>query len=383
MRKRVLLAHPAVQPYGGGGGVASWMLEALQSDYSLSVLTWNPVIDPAAINRFYGTHLDASRLEHIPAYPQAARLQQHVPLRLDLLRSCLVMRRCQRLATQFDIVIGVHNEADYGCRAIQYVHYPSAFALPRPEALHWYHANRHVVRSYHRVCQRLAHYSEARMRRNLTLVNSDWTGERVRERYRMESVTLYPPVPGAFPPVEWNARESGFVCVGRISPEKGLDRIMDILAAVRARGHSTRLHIVGMPGIDGRYNDHIRRRVAQSGDWVGLEENVSRERLAQIIAAHRYGIHGASEEHFGIAVAEMVRAGCIVFVPDGGGQVEIVGNADDLRYRDDADAVEKIAAVLGSPERQQTLRGHLAERAPLFGADLFVRRTREIVRDFL
>src|SRR6185295_5245428 len=112
------------------------------------------------------------------------------------------------------------------------------------------------VRFYHRLSQRLANYSEARMRRNLTLVNSEWTAERVRERYGMESVTLYPPVPGAFPPVAWDARENAFVCVGRISPEKGLDRILDILAAVRRRGHSLRLQIVGMPGLDRGYHDH-------------------------------------------------------------------------------------------------------------------------------
>jgi glycosyltransferase involved in cell wall biosynthesis len=363
--------------------VASWMLDALQHDCAVSVLTWNPVLDTAAINRFYGTRLDSSRLRHIPAYPQVARLQRHVSLRLDLIRSCLVMRRCQRLATQFDVVLSAHNEADFGCRGIQYVHYPRALAAPAEEGLRRDRVQRHVVRLYHLSSQRLANYSEDRMRRNLTLVNSQWTAERVRERYGMESITLYPPVPGAFPPVAWDERANGFVCVGRISPEKGLDRVLDILAAVRARGHALRLHLVGMPGLDRRYHDHIRRRVADNADWARLDENVSRQRLAQIIAANRWGIHGNVEEHFGIAVAEMVRAGCIVFVPDGGGQVEIVGDADPLRYRDAEDAVEKIAAVLASRAQQQTLRAHLERRASLFGTEVFVQRTREIVRDFL
>ena len=43
------------------------------------------------------------------------------------------------------------------------------------------------------------------------------------------------------------------------------------------------------------------------------------------MATHRYGIHGMREEHFGMAPAEMARAGAIVWVPRGGGQTEIVG----------------------------------------------------------
>jgi glycosyltransferase involved in cell wall biosynthesis len=86
-----------------------------------------------------------------------------------------------------------------------------------------------------------------------------------------------------------------------------------------------------------------------------------------------------AEEHFGIAVAEMVRAGCVVFVPDGGGQVEIVGQEDRLRYTSAADAVAKILQVMRDPDAQAALRGRLAARKDLFGAERFVRRVQEIV----
>ena len=60
------------------------------------------------------------------------------------------------------------------------------------------------------------------------------------------------------------------------------------------------------------------------------------------MATHRYGIHGMREEHFGMAPAEMARAGCIVWVPRGGGQMEIVGREPVLMYDSEDDAVEKI-----------------------------------------
>ena len=53
------------------------------------------------------------------------------------------------------------------------------------------------------------------------------------------------------------------------------------------------------------------------------------------------------EEHFGMAPAEMARAGCIVWVPRGGGQMEIVGREPALMYESDDEAVEKISATLG------------------------------------
>src|SRR5262249_36777239 len=157
----------------------------------------------------------------------------------------------------------------------------------------------------------------------LTLANSDWTGERIRECHGIEAVTLYPPVTGIFPDVPWEDRSDGFVCIGRISPEKELDRVIDILAAARAASREIALHIVGTPD-DPAYTARIRRRVLENSSWVHLHENVSREELARVVSQNRYGIHGMAEEHFGMGIAEMIHAGSIVFVPRGGGQKEIV-----------------------------------------------------------
>ena len=62
------------------------------------------------------------------------------------------------------------------------------------------------------------------------------------------------------------------------------------------------------------------------------------------------------EEHFGMAPAEMVRAGMIVWVPNGGGQVEIVGNDPRLVYESDEQAIDQIVQVLGNPDEQRRLR---------------------------
>jgi glycosyltransferase involved in cell wall biosynthesis len=88
------------------------------------------------------------------------------------------------------------------------------------------------------------------------------------------------------------------------------------------------------------------------------------------------------EEHFGIAVAEMTRAGCIVFVHDGGGQVEIVGDEPGLRYRSDFEAVDKICKLLDDDDEQQRLREVLGNRANRFNESSFMTGIQKIVSEF-
>ncbi len=57
-------------------------------------------------------------------------------------------------------------------------------------------------------------------------------------------------------------------------------------------------------------------------------------------------------------MGELVQAGCITFVPNGGGQMEIV-NHPELIYGNDDDAVQKIVAVLENPPLQEALRSTL------------------------
>jgi hypothetical protein len=71
-----------------------------------------------------------------------------------------------------------------------------------------------------------------------------------------------------------------------------------------------------------------------------------------------------------------------VFVPDGGGPVEIVGDDHRLRFASVDDAAGKILATLRDPIGQAALRAHLAARAAGFSTERFVTRLREIVRSF-
>lgn len=73
-----------------------------------------------------------------------------------------------------------------------------------------------------------------------------------------------------------------------------------------------------------------------------------------------------------MAPAELARAGVIVWVSKGGGQMEIVGHEAALIYDSADDAVARTTAVLADPAAQERLRHALAARAEMFSTERFV-----------
>ena len=84
-------------------------------------------------------------------------------------------------------------------------------------------------------------------------------------------------------------------------------------------------------------------------------------------------------EHFGIAVAELVRGGAIPFVHDSGGPVEVVGGRRELRFQDTVTGAAALSAVVRNPSLQLELRRFLAEHGKLFSPAEFRGSLRRIV----
>ena len=163
--------------------------------------------------------------------------------------------------------------------------------------------------------------------------------------------------------------------------KNGSTEIIEILSRVREGGRPLHLHIIGTSEGDA-YAAFIKTCVDANRSWVTMHENLPREELTQLVASHRYGIHAMEDEHFGMAVAEMVRAGCIVFAPNNGGPVEILGGDERLLYNSAQDAAQKIGMTMVKRERQKDLCEYLAPRGELFSAQRFVHQIRELVDRF-
>ena len=214
------------------------------------------------------------------------------------------------------------------------------------------------------------------------IANSHWTANKLKERMGVIcKKVIYPPVLSNAPDVPWEDRRNSFICLGRISHEKKIERVIDILKNVRVKGcKDICLYIVGDIKSDS-YGDLIRSRISENSDWCfEVGPKWGREKF-EFISQFKWAIHGRDGEAFGIAVAEQVRSGCIPFVPASGGPAEIVDH-DFLSYSSDSEAVDKICSVLGDVDKQNFLIQHLRKRAELFSAERFMNDFKETVIDF-
>jgi len=381
---RLLYVAVNLNPPGGGQCVGAWALQALRRDWKITVLCSNPP-DFAALNRHFGTTLDAGEFTICKAPWLIRESHRFDPDVNSFQRAAWLMRMARRMGGAFDVILGTDNEMDFGHRGIQYVHYPY-LVRHKPEV--------EAVRNLSRL-GRIGAFFRGRYRpwmltsgitfegveSNLTLVNSHWTAALADRLYNIESRVLYPPVAWPAHTMPWEQREAAFVSLGRIEPVKRQLEAIEILEAVRRRGFEVSLEIIGDIA-DPQYARELGERARTAGPWVRLHHGISRGELESIVNRCRFGLHTMLAEHFGIAVAELVRAGCIVFVPDSGGQVEIIGHEAGLTYSSDDVAIERICRVLDNEAEQSRLREFLARRRDLFSEQRFMQEISALVRDF-
>lgn len=380
--KRALVIDSGLANPGGGTCVAAYTLQTLREEFEVTLLTWEPV-DFGPVNAAFGTTLKPADFRFLRVPDQWRRALRLTPLPLALLSGSLLQRRARALVRRerFDLVVSTTNEIDVGVRAIQYVHFPWNY-FPRPDVEYrWYHVWP-LLKAYRGAAIALSGSSNRGIARNKTLVNSAWTGRRFEDWYGAPARVLHPPVPIDREPLPWAQRANAFACVGRMSPEKNVEGIIDILSKVRARGHPVSLVICGQRQVPD-YERTILDATAPHRDWISISLDLPRAELIDRVAQCRFGIHGMVGEHFGIAVAEMLRLGCVCFAPAEGGPAEILGGDPALLYETGDDAVDKICRLLEDSSALAAAQERLASRASLFSAERFSAELRKICAEFV
>jgi len=379
VEKKVGIIHPELIESGGSEAAAVYIAEALRDKYNVSLITTS-ASNLEELNEYYGTNLgsDVEIIEHL--------LLKRFRV-FDALRGSLLTRFCRSIADSFDLLISAYNVMDFGERGIQFI---ADFCFddklrgklnPSPNGIKGYFYRDSLIRRIYLGLGRLiSGASEEGFKKNLTVANSRWSAEVMKKECGIDCKVIYPPVIAEFPDISWEERKDGFVYLGRLIPKKGIDFIIEALDKVRRKGWDIHLHIIG-PLENTEYVKHLKRLSAQKGDWVKMEGVKYKEEKREFLTSHRFGISARPKEPFGISVAEMVRAGCIVWVPDSGGQLEIV-NHPDLVFTDIEDATNKIDRVLESSELQKSLRRHLRKQAEIFSVEVFKKEVKALVDDY-
>jgi glycosyltransferase involved in cell wall biosynthesis len=359
-----------------------WMIEALKPDHDVTVMTtggW----DLAQLNSFYGTQVEGDQVRvRIAPIPRVARR-----FNAAALRGACCQRFARQIAGEYDLRISAYNPLDWGLPAIHLIaDFSWAFeirkALEAPSPGYIY-CDSILRRIYLGIARRYEEPSgRDPVRDDVVVANSKWSADLIRRHFAVDCpAVVYPPVWGEFPTVPWEQKENAFVMIGRIAPEKRIEQAIAILNAVRQRGHAIRLHLCGHIG-DDPYSRQIADLCEANRDWIIREGRVSGQRKSEILSQCRFGIQPREAEPFGISVAEMAKAGSIVFATAQGGQTEILQHPD-LLFSNHDEAVQKISVVLENKELQASLRGHLIDNSRRFTSRAFARGIQSIVSDSL
>ena len=371
------VAHTNPMAKGGGEAVCMNAIEALQADHDVDLLTLSPV-DLAGLNEYFRTAVDERRVTvRRPARVHEALERASDPL--YNLRNALLNRYVARHRAEYDLILGTDNELSVPGPLVQYVHTPRFARLVVSKRVG---EDGFVDHLYDRLSYRIGGFDADEIRASRLLTNSNWMADIVQDAYDARPEVVHPPVDTrGFEDRPWAEREDGFVSVGRIARYKNLTGNVEIIDGVRERGHDVHLHIVG-PAYDEAYYRELKA-LADARDYVHIEGELPREELTETINAHRYGLHGKRHEHFGMAVGELVAGGAVPFVPDNGGQRDIVGRRDELVYNTTEEAVEKIDDALSNPDLRRDLRSAAGDIEQRFGRDRFKREIRAVVADEL
>lgn len=370
--ERIAVAH-APLGYGGSERVLLCTLEALQQDYDVTLVT-DKMPEFAERNAYFGTGVNPDQVT-VRLLPQPLpHLFETFPHLLWRMKQLAFNRYLRYVESEYDLVISTMDEYELEGPSIQYIHYPT-FDHSGPDGsnqdglIYW---------TYLRCCDLVCRISENPLSNAVAFANSRWTAGVVEDNYGIAPEILYPPVSvGRFEGADWEYRENGFVSVGRLSPEKRLLELIDVVVELVDRGHDVHYHLVG-PDDNAGYAAEVRAQ-AECYPFVHVEGAVSRDRLFELLTTHRYGLHGKKNEHFGIAIAEMIVAGMIPFVHASGGQREILQTAPDAMY-DNGGAVETIERVLTQDAMQRRLSDALRESAERFTDERFRDRMKQAVR---
>lgn len=382
VKRPLLLVHPGLNPPGGGNSVGAWALSALVDHYEVTLLAWRPH-DLSRVNAYFGTDLQPDQFR-LRLFPQIiARTIDRSPSSFAMLESQLLHRYARNLRQQIGkevLALSTQNEADLGPPAIQYVHYPAA-AMPRPtQDLRPIHRVPGLVTAYRAISRLLGRSSLERIRANRTLTNSAYIGGLVHRTHGIDSHVLFPPVPGCFPEVPWSGRDDAVVSIGRFAGEKRQLDAVEIVSAVREAGFDLKLHLVGSVD-DPVYAGKLFAAQRRYPEWLQIHTDLPRDAMLEFVARQRYGLHCMEAEHFGIAVAELQRCGCLTLAHDSGGPREILGKDSRLLFKAKAGAVGRFIDILSRPSLKEQLRLAGIERGGQFTAERFCTELRHQVAE--
>lgn len=177
--------------------------------------------------------------------------------------------------------------------------------------------------------------------------------------------------------------EKAFLFVGRISPEKGIETLLDAMDRLKTKGMRPSINILGVPS-NKKYSRLIERKIRTSG----LEHNimfrgrVSQEEVASYMEESVALILPSRYDAFGLVLAEALATGTPVIASRVGGIPYVVENGKTgfLFETGDADVLAEKMMLLLQDRDLRRLMGQRGKQEAMqrFHPDVVARKTMEV-----
>jgi glycosyltransferase involved in cell wall biosynthesis len=319
---RVLIVHALFDILGGGELFALKLTQALSEEgFDVEILTATS-IDPGKLREIYGdVKLPKVMVKRVK---EAEYLSKLMPGRLVRLRRLIIYRKYESIIEEakekYDLIFDTQSNLPTPVD-ISYIHFPMLLSTRR-EGLYW------II--YDQLVKSLAgDYKIPRSGR--VFVNSTWTAHMVYRVYGIIPDILYPPVDIEYfiNISESSVREKIVVTISRFTPEKKLDKILDIARKLR----DYTFIVIGStgPGSNKVLEALNAKKDLLNTTNVEFKPNLPRHKLRDLLSKAMFYLHPEFTEHFGIAVIEAMSAGCIPIVyRDGGVWYDIVSKISNI-----------------------------------------------------
>jgi len=191
------------------------------------------------------------------------------------------------------------------------------------------------------------------------VANSRYTAGRLRELYRREAdAIVYPGVDLALFTPGGKPHQGYAISVGRLSPEKGLDRLLDLWRDVP----DLPLHIVG-----GGLPDQVRQWRAVAPNGVLFRGQLTSGDLAEAYRGATVAVFAPHREELGLAPLEAMASGVpVVAWREGGLQETIVDGETGYLVSDGVTFRQRVRLVLHDADLRQALGVAARRRAEQF-----------------
>jgi glycosyltransferase involved in cell wall biosynthesis len=231
-----------------------------------------------------------------------------------------------------------------------------------PRVAYWVHSTRSLflqagARRFDLVLRRLIDRLAVR-RAGQLIANSQYTASRLRQLYRREpDAVVYPGVDlDVFRP---GSRSAGYaLSVGRLSPEKGLDRLIELWRDVP----DIPLHVVGSGP-----SDVVRHLRSLAPPGVVFRGPLSAENLVEAYQSAALAVFAPYREEFGLAPLEAMASGVpVVAWREGGLSETVVDGQTGFLVDDDVTFRQRVRLLLHDEDRRRAFGQVARQRAESF-----------------